>query len=213
MSTTGRLVLVKRFAVAAHGDQKYGDLPYEVHLEQCVGVTRRLVTDAMLEEAQISREQLQTAVWLHDVIEDCSGRCEDGHTRRAWMKSLIEVVFGPVVAEMVSAVTDVEGENRKARKWGTPGNPGPMVKLRDRPDAVLVKLVDRIANVEASLASEEKLPEHRRHKSMAKKYRDEQVDLRTLRRAGAVEALWDHLEDLLKPAAGPEAFEGVSHVG
>lgn len=208
MSTTARLIKVKHFALSAHGAQKYGDLPYEVHLEKCLEVSHRLVTDAMLQEAGVSREQLQTAVWLHDVVEDCSGYDKKGVRRDDWMVSLIASQFGTLISNMVWAVSDAPGETRKAKKWGTIQRPGPMHKLRDRTDAILVKLIDRIANVEASLASSEKLPQHRQNKKMLATYREEQADLRKLRKSGAVETLWDHLEELLVPAAGSETFEG-----
>lgn len=197
MATLHRTLTARRLAVAAHGDQMYGpDLPYEYHLEKCQEVRRRLITDDMLAWAGISEEELTVAVWFHDTVEDTP-----------MTVTMIEAVFGKVVAKAVHSVTDVPGENRHARKWGTPELPGPMIKLRDCKPGLLVKLIDRVANIEACIAAEEKLPPHKKGKTMLPKYRKEQIDFRGLRTDGPTGPVWDHIETLLKPPAGPEAFD------
>lgn len=187
MSTLNRILTARRFAIAAHGDQTYGpDLPYEYHLVKVQEIGRCRVTDEMLDWASISREEFEVALWLHDVEEDTPVT-----------NAMIRAIWGGKVAAMVHAVTDVDGPNRLIRKWGTDTNPGPMRKLGSSRGGLLVKLCDRIANVQASLAAKEKLPHKKwKKKMMLDKYREEQMDFRTLREDGPTGQLWDYLEDL-----------------
>ena len=64
------------------------------------------------------------AAWLHDVVEDTPFTVED-----------IEQRFGPEVAEIVDLVTNQETKEETFQR------------VRTNPDAVLVKLADRLANV------------------------------------------------------------------
>ncbi|CAB4203504.1 HD/PDEase domain containing protein [uncultured Caudovirales phage] len=186
MSSLQRILVARDLAVAAHGAQEYGPgLPYAYHLEKCQGVARNHVTGDMLEWAGVIRERVEISVWLHDTVEDTP-----------LTVAMIRAIFGDDVADAVHAVTDVKGENRHARKHGTPGNPGPMTKLRSNRLGLIVKLVDRIANVEACISAMEKLPAAKRNATMLPKYRAEQVDLRALRTDG-LGPLWDHLERIL----------------
>lgn len=70
------------------------------------------------------------AALLHDVLEDCAVSYND-----------IKEIFGENVANIVFDVTDELGKNRKERHERT------YPKTRKNPDAVIVKLADRIANV------------------------------------------------------------------
>jgi (p)ppGpp synthase/HD superfamily hydrolase len=91
----------RRYAEDAHGalDQrrKYSGRPYAEHLER---VAQRVahVTD--------DRDAI-AAAWLHDVVEDTPATIED-----------IEREFGPAVAQLVRALTDVDRAqgNRAHRK-------------------------------------------------------------------------------------------------
>ena len=114
----------RELAVAAHGDQRYGELPYRAHLEQVEQVVRRYPhSPAML-----------AAAWLHDAVED---------TRLTVAE--IAAALGHEVAAMVAAVTDEPGASRAERK------PRTLAKLRQAtPAARAVKLADRIANLEAA---------------------------------------------------------------
>lgn len=119
----------------AHGDQRYGDhRPYTVHLEHVVAVMRRFL---------IVDEHLLGAGWLHDSIEDTE-------LSKASLVEHLTIGFGQHSAErvgvLVDAVTDGEGKNRRERKE-RPYELIPTVK-----GAILVKLADRIANVEAGYA-------------------------------------------------------------
>lgn len=57
----------KEFAITAHGDQKYGKMPYEYHLQQVVS---KLILWRDFNAFPITNEYIATA-WVHDVIEDC----------------------------------------------------------------------------------------------------------------------------------------------
>ncbi len=112
----------RAFAVKAHGDQRYGNEPYVVHLEAVRAVLRDFGHGG----------DLGVAAWLHDVLEDTSVTREE-----------IEREFGPDVAALVWAVTGV-GKNRKERSQSA------YEKMQALPAAVTLKLADRIANCEAS---------------------------------------------------------------
>lgn len=113
------------FAIRAHGSQKYGDQPYEVHL--------RHVQRILSEEGFVTDFSLSAAAWLHDVVEDTGVPLTE-----------IEKNFGKEVADIVGRVTDEPGANRKERKLKT------YPKIKGHRGATIIKLCDRIANVEAS---------------------------------------------------------------
>lgn len=115
----------KLFAIKAHGDQKYGEFPYEKHLSDVVGVLTRHGADPVM----------IISGWLHDVIEDTSITFTD-----------IFNEFGRVIARIVFACTDEPGKNRRERHERT----YPKLMAAGR-DAIAVKLADRIANVSHSI--------------------------------------------------------------
>ena len=110
------------FAMAAHGTQLYGGEPYETHLAAVVQVLRDFNYGA----------SYQQAGWLHDVVEDTSIELSEISER-----------FGEEVAAMVDAVTGL-GTTRAER------NARIYAGIRACPAAAVVKLADRIANVEAA---------------------------------------------------------------
>lgn len=113
------------FAVAAHGDQPYGDLPYVAHLAAVVRV---------LGDFGFAGDYL-IAGWLHDVVEDTDKTVAE-----------IESAFGDRASKLVWAVT---GGGERATHVATIHQ-----KIADYPDAAAVKLADRIANVEACKAGD-----------------------------------------------------------
>ncbi|MFC4372650.1 HD domain-containing protein [Nocardia halotolerans] len=112
----------REFAIAAHGDQRFGDRPYSTHLT---------AVRAVLDDFGYSGD-LALAAWLHDVVEDTPVTTEE-----------IESRFGRAVLDLVWAVTGV-GPDRKAR------NLDAYTKIAAHPRAVILKLADRTANAEAS---------------------------------------------------------------
>lgn len=78
----------KRFALEAHGDQKYGEKPYSYHLEQVVeNVKIRMKDDPLL-------STYVAVAWLHDTMEDC------GVTFKQ-----IQDEFGLAIADAVKRLT------------------------------------------------------------------------------------------------------------
>lgn len=111
------------FAREMHEGQDYGGEPYaDGHIAKVVAILADFGFDGFY----------LAAGWLHDVIEDTSATKDD-----------IDRKFGPHVGGLVWACTG-EGKNRKLR------NASIYQKIDACPDAAIVKVADRIANVEAS---------------------------------------------------------------
>lgn len=113
------------FAKAAHGEQKYGDEPYMVHLDAVAGILAPYGKTA------------QIVGYLHDTVEDTAVTCHN-----------IMDHFGAHVATVVDLVTDCEGQNRKERKAKT--NRKLASVTPEYHAALVVKAADRLANVRAS---------------------------------------------------------------
>lgn len=129
--TAERLNEARTLAIKLHGDKKYGDLPYQVHLDHVAGVMQRFgVTDP----------DIVAACFLHDALEDTE----------ATPKVLVTLT-NERVAALVDAVTDGKGSNRKERKER------PYALIPTVPDSILLKLADRIANLENGHANESSL--------------------------------------------------------
>lgn len=129
----------REFAVAAHGDQRYGGRPYVVHL------------DAVAEMVAPFGEVAQVVGYLHDVIEDTAVPLET--VRRE---------FGDRVATCVALLTDEPGADRRERKAKTYAKLSAVAG--DDVLALIVKAADRLANLRAStgVGSESKLDMYRR---------------------------------------------------
>ncbi len=119
------------FAKLKHAGQDYGGQPFEYHLFQVVGVLKRF---------GIYDPDLLASGWLHDSIEDTDTTYD-----------VLVAAFGEPVAKLVWAVTDSEGKNRKERKASM------YPKVRATPKAILLKLADRIANVEEGIKTRAKI--------------------------------------------------------
>jgi len=114
------------FARLVHKDQKYSDgTDFIGHPQTVASFAYRFGLP----------EELQAAAWLHDVLEDTP-------TTREGLLS----VFGPEITDLVWAVTDEPGQNRKERIAKT------LVKTRQSSLGVALKLCDRMANASASCA-------------------------------------------------------------
>lgn len=153
----------RSFAIKAHAGQKYGEKPYEVHLSHVHRVLEK--------EGYGADPILSDASWLHDVVEDTQ-------------VSLAEIarLFGADVADTVGRVTDEPGNSRKERKQKT------YPKIRGHRSATIIKLCDRIANVEASQIVPHKF----------EMYKTEYPDFRSqLYVAGIADSLWLKLDLLL----------------
>lgn len=159
------MISVQDFAANAHKGQTYGEHPYIRHLADVESVLRRF---------GFQDNDLLTAAWLHDSVEDAGVSIHDITSR-----------FGLDVAILVYAVTDGKGKNRKERKAVS------YRKMVDRPRAIILKLADRIANVENSLNN---------NSGLLQMYRKEHpLFCEKLRRFSPpeTEEMWMHLESIL----------------
>lgn len=125
----------KEFAFKAHSDTNhyYGDekLPYSVHLQKTFDVAKEYIDFYFTEEEQ---ENILCACYLHDTIED---------TRTTY--HTIKSEFNKEIAEIVFALTNDKGRNRKERA-GEKYYKG----IRECYGADFVKLCDRYANIQFS---------------------------------------------------------------
>jgi (p)ppGpp synthase/HD superfamily hydrolase len=196
MNSTKRIITrVAEFAIAAHGDQLYGRRPYECHLLDVINVLRRF------HDWDELTQDLIDAAWLHDVIEDTNTRIHlpSGAKWRLAFDTADETsheieVNGDVV-HLVQAVTNVrdpsiEKEEAKRRTYAN---------IRSRSGAIVLKLADRIANVEQSV-SRDRLG--RRPGKFFARYLKEwpqfESELRGRSRGEGASAIlmWSHLESL-----------------
>jgi (p)ppGpp synthase/HD superfamily hydrolase len=171
------LKVARFFATVKHGGQLYGGVPYTHHLAAVEAVLRRFEEDVKngvakdlvyITPVADRYDALLVATWLHDVVEDTPTKLKE-----------IAEMFGHIVSELVGAVTNEKGENRKVRAALT------YPKIRSFPGAVALKLADRIANVENG-------------GKLVDMYRKEYEDFRrALYTAGQYEAMWAHLDKLL----------------
>jgi (p)ppGpp synthase/HD superfamily hydrolase len=119
----------RAFAVTAHGEQRYGDQPYSVHL------------DAVAKLAAPYGELARVVAYLHDTVEDTEASLDDIRTR-----------FGALAAECVALLTDAPGANRKERKAKTYACLATVAGPTEL--ALIVKAADRLANVRACVAGQ-----------------------------------------------------------
>jgi len=152
-------------ALLVHKEQTYDTFPYEKHLRDVVDILKRYGFEGVI----------IIAGWLHDSIED---------TTLTYNK--IKDLFGKEVAEIVFAVTDELGRNRKERKEKT----YPKIKACGE-KAIAVKLADRIANIEHGM---------RMGGDMLDMYRKEFADFyKNLHVENTIaDPLWKHLIDILE---------------
>jgi (p)ppGpp synthase/HD superfamily hydrolase len=165
------LKVARFYATVKHAGQLYGgDLPYTHHLAAVTQVMVRFMDDLKNGDPQLCgwEDDLLVACWLHDIVEDTGTKVKE-----------VREMFGERVARLVEAVTDEPGENRKIRKALT------YPKTRNEKYAVLVKLADRIANIEAG-------------GSLGNMYKKEYEDFRrALYTKGTGDCMWAHLDKLM----------------
>ena len=119
------------FAREKHRNQWYCEekgLTYKYHLLQQV--------ESVLYHFNFDDEQepnLFATAWLHDTLEDTDTTYED-----------LEVGFGKVIADNVLALTKPKEGTREERFLAT------VPLLKQRKEALIVKIADRIANTEFS---------------------------------------------------------------
>lgn len=135
MNYKDQLYNARKFAIEKHNGQLYGIYPYEIHLGNVVSVLMRF---SILPTNQENTDILISA-WLHDILEDTTVSIED-----------LEKRFGKKITEIVYSLTDGDGKNREERKDNMYN------KLIHNQISIVVKLADRIANVEFCLIQNNK---------------------------------------------------------
>ena len=158
----------KMVADILHCKQIYDDKKdYIVHLEEVYNVLLRY---------NITDENILVSSFLHDAVEDTQLKV-----------SLIEKYFNAEIAQIVYCVTNEQGLNRKERNTKT------YVKLANNEKAIVLKLADRIANVENGLENE-----NRKFYSM---YKKEYSNFRYCLHSNShilAQGLWKHLDSLFE---------------
>ena len=151
----------RMIAIQAHGNQTYDDIyPYIKHIDDVVEVLKRFGFSG----------KYIIAAYLNDIIED---------TALSYNK--VKRRFGVEVAEMVYCVTDELGRDRAEKKVNT------LPKTASNPDAIILKLGDRIGNIE--------------HGGKVDMYAKEYAQFKGALYLNTPEdgkPMWVHLEELLK---------------
>lgn len=119
-------------AADLHAGQRYGDSPYTCHTSSVAFMLSEVFAGHTM------RETLVCAGHLHDALEESP---DPEAARQAILREL-----GPVVLEIVKAVTDEPGRNRAERAQRT----HPKIAAAGW-KAVAVKLADRACNVRTSV--------------------------------------------------------------
>lgn len=160
-------IKARDFAIIAHGNQKYGDQPYVVHLDE--------VFNVLLRYGKTS-DNLVNICYLHDVLEDTDVTYEQ-----------IEKDFGDYISTCVHAITDPSGKNRKEKK----------AKLYEKlkrldysyNDALIIKAADRLANIRMAKKN------NNGFLSMYKKEHNDLKE--AIYRAGLCDNIWEEIENHL----------------
>lgn len=159
-----------RYAREKHIDTNhmYDNKSYEVHLWMVVDTAKMFIHYI----PEVKRDVVIAACWLHDTIEDCRVTYND-----------IKSEFGEEIAEIVYALTNEKGRNRKER-----ANEKYYKGIVDTPFATFVKLCDRAANIKYSLENKS---------GMYKKYKQEHSDFILSLGATGCSAIWTYIDSLL----------------
>lgn len=169
--------LAGRIAEQAHENQKYGTDPYKTHLLAVIEVLERFGYKISESNFDIKVANLLVAAWLHDVLEDT-----------VLTKAHLVYDFGEEITQLVWKVTDEPGKSRKEKKQAT------YPKIKSDIWAIVLKLADRIANVEAGLKMKQQ-----GNKNLFNMYQKEYSDFRqNLYTDEGPSAMWAHLDSLLQ---------------
>lgn len=159
----------RELALKLHAKQRYGAEPYAFHLNEVRDV---------LANFGVKNDQVLAAGWLHDALEDTDVTLD-----------FLQRNFPEDTVAIVDACTDGPGKNRAERKQR------PMHMIPKVDGAIIVKLADRIANVQACVrgGNNDLLGMYRREHEA---FRAALKDSRPKHRA---DAMWQRLEELLAP--------------
>lgn len=166
------LTRARDFAMSVHGDQKYGNEPYVVHLDEVA---------ALAEPYGIAAK---VVAYLHDTIEDTRFRT------KAEVFADVATKFGKNVALAVQGLSDEPGETRKERKAKTYARMS-LITIDDIWGRIvlIVKAADRLANARRCVKDQS---------SLLDMYRKEQPQFRkAVYRSGVNDELMVEIDKLL----------------
>lgn len=115
------IVTAVAFAAKKHAGQSWGSLPYLEHVQDVYSRVLAL---------KINDVDILAACLLHDTLEDTNATPEE-----------ILSLFGERALDLVARVTEPKNMPRRERHAVT------YPKIRENPDAILIKLADRVSNV------------------------------------------------------------------
>lgn len=155
-----------------HEGQEYDGLPYATHLEDVVKILHIFGTKP---QACETHEEVISAAWLHDVLEDT-----------LLHPQTFTSLFSQRICQLVKLLTDAPGKNRDERHEKTwPG-------IAEDQTATRIKLADRLANVNSAF----KLMNS--EKDFLQMYHNEQkLFKKALYTPGQNEDMWARLEATL----------------
>jgi (p)ppGpp synthase/HD superfamily hydrolase len=154
------------YALKAHEGQTYDIHSYGYHLVSCYLIGSVFTSD----------QNILSAIWLHDVLEDTDTTYDE-----------LKKEFGDKIADLVFKVTDGDGKNRKERKEKM------YQKIGSDEKAIFVKLCDRVANVMYSKKSNRNL-----FKMYVKEHDSFYNALYNETHSDQVLSLWDKLDNIIK---------------
>lgn len=155
----------KLFAIKSHKNQMYGEHPYSKHLEDVYKTALRF---------GIKDENILASCYLHDVVED---------TKTSLLH--IKIFFNDDIMDIVRRVTNEPAPNRKEMAIKT------YPKIRGHEKATIVKLCDRISNVENCIYEKN----HNKFKMYSQEFKKFKEFIYV---PGISDDLWVHLETLFE---------------
>lgn len=128
---------VKSFAIKAHDSvgQMYGDKPYSYHLAMVANYTSQFAHLLSIENQTLAIK----GAWVHDLLEDLGF---------SYSYNDVSAILGADVAEVSFLLQTPKGRNRAERHCDAYYQ-----ELATNIVAVLVKIADRMANLQASIQS------------------------------------------------------------
>ena len=171
-STLSDLSLIEKakiYATKSHDDvnHKYNDWPYTYHLEMVVEYAKKYIK--YIPNDMI--ENVLSACWCHDVIED---------TRKTYND--VKTVLNEKIADLVYALTNEKGRNRKEK-----ANDKYYQGIIDEPYADFIKICDRMANIKAS----------GKYKMMSMYAKEHDHFKKMLYVIGRYEDMWAEMEEMI----------------
>ena len=151
LTTRQTLEAARSLAVASHGDQRYGDAPYEQHLRDVVQVLMECKADPSIP----AHLHTLCAAWLHNTLD-----------ATALEADLIATNFGQEVLEIVLTVTEASGDHRRQRKLVS----YPKIVLLE--SATCLTVATRIAKIRHALRSSPPEPILRLYLNEHSEFRD-----------------------------------------